>query len=197
MKLLTASLLAPLLAAGLHPCLSAAVTLNRDTEFRVELLGPLHTDTTRKGDKISARVLSPPEFGGDFVTGEVGQSKSSGKIKGTSRLRFSFDKLHHKGQDLPIRSSVRSVINSRGTRDVDEEGTVIRKKNRVGSAVGSAAAGAILGAVFGGAKGAAIGAGAGAAAASLVLIRFTAKGARISFDPGSQFVLSVSPGRRR
>ncbi|HKQ80122.1 MAG TPA: YMGG-like glycine zipper-containing protein [Blastocatellia bacterium] len=76
---------------------------------------------------------------------------------------------------------------------VDEEGNVVEKKNNIGSAAAGAAAGAALGAILGGPKGAGIGAGVGAVA-SLIVIKFSVRGANVTFDSGSELVVEV---RRR
>lgn len=171
-----------------------AQTIPSETEFRVKLLVPLSTQTNRKGDKITAQVLAPEQFKGDIVEGEVKESKSGGKIKGTSVLNFSFHTLNHAGNTVPIDAQVKSFTNSKGVQDADEEGRVVQKKNNLGKAAVATGVGALIGAIAGGAKGAAIGAGVGAAA-SLVFIQMTVKGANVSFAPGSEFVLSVKERR--
>ncbi len=167
-----------------------AQTPSGEREFRVKLLVPLSTETNKRGDKITAQVVYPEEFRGDIVEGVVQESKSSGKLKGTSVLNFTFHTLHHGGRPMPIDARVVSVANSRGEADVDEEGVMVKKKSNVGKVVATTAIGAALGAIIGGGKGAAIGAGAGAAA-SLILIQVAAKAPKISFAPGSEFALSV------
>lgn len=184
-----------LLAAALLPAsLSLAQTIAPDTEFQVKLLGPLSTEVNRKGDKVTAQVISPQEFAGDTVEGEVKESKSSGKIKGKSVLNFTFQTLYHAGQQIPIESQVKALANSKGQQNVDEEGRIIEKKNNLGKAAIGTGVGALIGAVAGGAKGAAIGAGVGAAA-SIVLIQVGTKGANVTFAPGSVVTLNVRERR--
>jgi hypothetical protein len=178
-------------------CASAyAQDLAQPTEFRVKLLGPISTETNQRGDKITAQVLTPAQYRGAIMEGEIKESKSGGKIKGTSVLNFSFDTLVRGSQRVPVKSSVDSVYNSKGKENVDEEGRVIRKKNNLGKAAIATGAGAIIGAIVGGGKGAAIGAGVGAAA-SLVLIQVAAEGANVTFAEGSEFLLSVQERERR
>jgi hypothetical protein len=171
-----------------------AQTIPSETEFRVKLLVPLSTETNRKGDKLTAQVLTPDQFKGDIVEGEVKESKSGGKVRGTSVLNFSFQTLNHGGSPVPIDAQVKSFTNSKGVQDADEEGRVVQKKNNLGKAAAATGVGALIGAIAGGAKGAAIGAGVGAAA-SLVFIQMTVKGANVNFAPGSEFVLSVKERR--
>lgn len=166
-----------------------------DSDFRVKLLGPLSTKTSQKGDKITAQVLSPQEFKGDTMEGKVTEVKTSGKIKGQAVLNFTFETLQHGGQSIGVQSSVKSVTNSKGQQDVDEEGRVIKKTNNLGKAAIGTGVGALLGGIIGGAKGAAIGAGVGAAA-SVVMIQMTVKGNAVDFAPGTEFLMSVKEARK-
>ncbi|MGA2326883.1 MAG: hypothetical protein ABSH05_11415 [Bryobacteraceae bacterium] len=175
--------------------LGRAQTIQPDTEFRVKLLAPLSTETNRKGDKIASQVISPQEFEGDTVEGEVKESKSGGKIKGKSVLNFTYQTLNHGGQAIPIESQVKAFLNSKGQQNVDEEGRVIEKKNNLGKAAIATGAGALLGGAIGGGKGAAVGAGVGAAAA-IVFIEVGTKGPNVTFAPGSVIVLSVKERNR-
>jgi hypothetical protein len=169
-------------------------TIQPNTEFRVKLLGPLSTETNRKGDKITAQVLQPQEFAGAMMEGEVKESKSSGKIHGKSVLNFTFQSLIKDGTTIPVNSEVKSFVNSKGKANVDEEGRIVEKKSNLGKAAVGTGVGALIGGIAGGAKGAAIGAGVGAAA-SLIVIQAAAKGANITFAPGSEIVLSVQDRR--
>ena len=165
-------------------------TIPKDTEFRVKLLTPIDTATNRKGDKLTAQVVQPPEFAGDMMEGTIRESKGGAKVKGKASLDFTFDKLYHAGKTLNVHSSVTRMLNSHGKENVDEEGRIIEKKNNLGKAAALTGAGAIIGAIAGGGTGAAIGAGAGAAA-SIVLIKVTAQGVQIHFAAGSEFIMSV------
>src|SRR5262249_31411344 len=97
---------------------------NLDTgmDFRVRLLGQLSTKVNKKGDKITAEVISPQEFHSDIMEGVIKESKSGGSIKGTSILTFTFETSVHNDESTPIRSSIKSFINSKGQEMVDEEG---------------------------------------------------------------------------
>ena len=168
-----------------------AQMIPRDSEFQVKLLVPINTETSRKGDKITAQVLTPRAFKGDILEGRIDEAKSGGKIKGKSVLHFTFQSLNHGGRAMPVQSSVKSVTNSKGKQDVDEEGQIIKKKNNLGKAAVGTGMGALIGGIAGGAKGAAIG-GVGAAA-SIVFIEVAVTGANVSFAPGSEFLLTVNP----
>jgi hypothetical protein len=182
------------LVAGALGVRAPAQTLEPDTELRVRLLAPLSTETNRKGDKITASVIAPEQFAGGTVEGEVRESKSGRKIRGTSVLNFTFHTLTYDGNTVPIQSQVKAFYNSQGQQNVDEEGRIITRKSNVRKAAAATGVGAVIGAIAGGARGAAIGAGIGGAA-SLILIQVAAKGAIISFAAGSEFVLSVKPRR--
>jgi hypothetical protein len=187
-------LLSVLMATGAVQSLQAQPAIP-NTDFRVKLLGPLNAQTSQKGDKVTAQVLSPEEFHDAIMEGKVTEAKSSGKIKGQSVLNFTFETLHV-GQDVvPVESQVKSVVNSKGQADVDEEGRSVKKTNNLGKAAVGTGLGALIGGLAGGAKGAAIGAGVGAAA-SIVMIKMTVKGNNVEFAPGTQFILAVKQRRQ-
>ncbi len=159
-------------------------------ECTVKLLSPVSTDTSKAGDKLTAQVISPQEFQGDFMEGVVRSSKSAGKLGGKSELSFYFNALHHGSRGLPIQGDIKSVVNSQGKQGIDDEGNVYKKQSNWKKAFVGAGIGAGLGAAVGGGKGAAEGAAIGTAA-SLLLIEVSAKAPRIAFGPDSQFVLDV------
>jgi hypothetical protein len=150
----------------------------------------MSTETSKKGDQITAQVLTPETFKGGMMEGVIKEVKNGGKIKSKSVLNFSFEKLHWNDQAINVQSSVKSMANSQGKQNVDEEGRVVEKKNTLGKAAVATGIGAIIGGIAGGAKGAAIGAGVGAAAA-LIFIEVATQGPSITFAPGSQFVMDV------
>jgi len=163
-----------------------------NTAMRVRLVAPLSTDTNRKGDGVKAEVMEPEHLKGAYVAGTVTESKSSGKIKGKSKLNFRFEQLYFNGATYPIRTNIEALYNSQGQANVDEEGYVVKASNNLGKIAAMSAIGALIGGLAGGGKGAAIGAGAGAAA-GFILIQVAAKGPRITFASGSQFVITASP----
>lgn len=171
--------------------------LAQDTEFRVRLLAPVSTNTNQKGDKISAQVMAPAAFAGKIIEGEVRESKSGAKLRGKSTLSLAFQTLYWSDTEkIDIRSDVKSFVNSKGKADVDEEGFMVQKKNKLGAVAAASGVGALVGALAGGGKGAAIGAGVGAAA-SLIIVQMAATAPNITFDAGSELVLLVSPRGKR
>src|SRR5690242_10930821 len=168
---------------------TAGAAYTQEMDLQVELMGPLGTQSSHKGDRLFARVVTPDSFRGDTVEGKVTEVRSGGKIHGQSILNFTFETLQH-GQAIPISTQVKSVVNSKGQADVDEEGRVIRKSGNVAKVLGGAGLGGLIGGLAGGGKGAAIGAGAGTAAA-VILIEVAAEGPEIRFDPGSKIMLTA------
>ncbi len=175
---------------GLALLLPGAVVA-QEIEMRVELMGPLDTKTSHKGDRVFARVLQPDGLKGDTVEGVVKEVRSGGKLHGNSVLNFSFETLQHGGQAVPIGTEIRAFRNSKGQADLDEEGRVVRRGGgNTGKVVAGTAAGGMIGGMVHGWKGAAVGTGAGAAA-SIAVIEITADSPEIRFGPGSIITLSA------
>jgi OmpA-OmpF porin, OOP family len=160
----------------------------QEIQVQVELMNTLGSGTSKKGDLVSARVISPAGLQGDIIEGKVTNSDAGSGLRGKSVLRFSFETLRHAGQAVPISSQVQSVANSKGQADVDEEGYVIRKSNNLAKVAGATGAGALVGGLIGGGKGAAIGAVSGAAI-SIVWIDVASDGPSIRLAPGSKVTL--------
>src|SRR6516225_6484941 len=85
----------------------------QEIDFQVELMGPLGTQTSHKGDRVFARVVTPG-YAGDTVEGKVTDAKAGGKMTGNSVLSFTFETWQHAGQAVPIASQVKSMANSKG-----------------------------------------------------------------------------------
>jgi len=144
------------------------VALPRDSIMLVEMLSPLSTDVSQRGDRFEARVVEPRELDGAIVEGRVTRVKRAGKVKGVSELQLDFRSIR-----LPDRrvgdfsADVVEIIpmsNQDTAGTVDPEGGVRGRDStkddvsKVGAATGI---GAIIGAIAGGGKGAAIGAAIG------------------------------------
>jgi OOP family OmpA-OmpF porin len=161
-------------------------------DLQVELMNQMGTDTSHKGDLISGRVLAPAQLQGDIVEGKITESKSGAKLGGQSAFSFNFDTLRHGNAVVPINSQLKSVVNSKGKTDVDEEGRIVRRSSgNVAKAVGGTGTGALVGGLIGGGKGAAIGAAAGAVT-SVALIQITADAPNIRFSPGSRVLITAN-----
>ena len=137
--------------------------------------------------RISAEVLSPPELAGYRIDGRVTEARSSGKPDGQSDFKIAFTALHGGGEAVPIAGEIQGFRNSQGAAGVDENGKelkmkggVLQRGKQVASGIGSA-----VGGLFG-RKGK-------RDRSSPTAATFTAKAARITFLPGSEFDLYVTP----
>lgn len=83
-------------------------------ELQVELMNQIGTDTSRRGDLVTGRVISPAHLQGDMVEGKITESKSGAKLGRQSAFSFSFDTLRHGGAAFAISSQFKSVVNSKG-----------------------------------------------------------------------------------
>jgi hypothetical protein len=110
----------------LAPKTSLAQDLSKETAFTVRLISPVSTKTNRKGDKVTAVVQEPEAYRDDNLEGVIKVSKSGGRVKRTSKLLFAFDTLYHKGVAIPVSVQVVSVTNSKGQKNADEEGDIIK-----------------------------------------------------------------------
>ena len=155
-------------------------------------MNQIGTDTSRKGDMISGRVVAPAQLQGDVVEGKITESKSGAKLGGQSAFSFSFDTLRHGGAAIPINSQFKSAVNSKGKANVDEEGRMVRRgTGNVAKVAGGTGVGALVGGLTHGGKGAAIGAAVGAGA-SIVLVQIAADAPNIRFSPGSRLVIDAA-----
>ena len=158
---------------------------------RVRLLAPLRTDLNRASDRITALVVSPEQFKDDIVEGILVQSRSSGKLTGSSVLLFNFLLLYHNGADVAVKSLLHSVTNSKGQTNVDEEGRAVSKNNSVRRSVALAV---ICGGVTGGLTlnaTAAIKVAAICGGVSLGLTKLAGKGKVLTFESGSEFEIEL------
>jgi OmpA-OmpF porin, OOP family len=169
--------------------LFSAIAQAQEMELQVELMNRVGTETSHKGDLVSARIISPASFKGSVVEGKVTESTSGAKARGESVLDIDFDILRHNDAVTPINSKIKSVGNSKGQANVDEEGRIIGRAASTNRSSGTSGLGRALGGL-GGSKTAQIG-GAIDNAASAVL-RVSSNAPNLRFDPGSKFVLMTS-----
>lgn len=175
---------APVVASG-------NVSIPRDSILLVELLSPLSTDVTQRGDRFEARVIEPRELDGAIVEGRVSRVKRPGKVKGVAELQLDFRTIQMPDRRVSdFSADVVEVIPMSGHDEVgniDPEGGVRGRDStkddvsKVGAATGI---GAIIGAIAGGGKGAAIGAaiGGGVGAGGVL----SQRGKDIRLDRGQQ-----------
>ena len=193
-RLTTACVLAAWMPAA---SVAEIAPIGKDLEFRVKLTSALDSRQNRKGDKTSAIVLSPAQFKGATMEGQVDEAKSSGKVNKQSTLKFTFSNLIlPDGETVAISSVVRSYKNSKGKEGVDEEGNIIEKRGNTSKVAAATGVAALAGAVWGGGKGTLIGAGAGLVGA-LIVVSIGTKAPAIAFASGSELEMSVSDLRVR
>jgi hypothetical protein len=178
------------------PSANGPVVVPRSTVFTVELLSPLSTDVSQRGDRFQVRVVQPNEFAGYVVDGHVVNVKRPGKAKGKAELQLSFDQIRLPDNRVAsFRADLIEVLQmgGDGVGQVDPEGGVKGRDStkgdvtKVGAATGI---GAIIGAIAGGGKGAAIGAVIGGAAGTGgVLMQ---RGQDIRLSPGQQMRIRTS-----
>jgi hypothetical protein len=170
----------------------------------VELLSPISTQTGRKGDKFSCRVITPAEFGGAIVEGHIRDAKRSGKANKESKLDLEFDRIVTvDGRVADFNATVVEVFEVANVGDqgrADNEGVVRNKSTAVKTSIKRAAVGALIGALVGGAvaggQGAAVGAAIGAGLG--VTTTLATKGPDLEFKTGTQFTVETNgPVRRR
>ncbi len=148
-----------------EPVTNRSSAIPRDAIFTIELLSPLSTDVSQRGDRFQARVIEPGEYAGAIVDGRVTNVKGPGKVKGVAELQLSFEQIRlPDNRSASFRAEVVEVVqmsSSDGVGQVDPEGGVKGRSStkddvtKVGATTGI---GAIIGAIAGGGKGAAIGA---------------------------------------
>jgi outer membrane protein OmpA-like peptidoglycan-associated protein len=157
----------------------------QDVELQVELMNGIGTGSSHKGDLVSARVLAPAALQGDVLEGKIANVEQGG---GKAALKFSFETLRHAGEAIAITSEIKSIANSKGEIDVDENGNIIRKNRGASKPSGVARAGGAIGGMLGGKKGAAVGA-ASRAAEAVMSIDLASDAPSLTLAAGSKITL--------
>jgi hypothetical protein len=172
------------------------LSIPRDTILALELITPVSTDASQRGDRIQARVLEPGAFAGYTVEGHIAQVKRPGKVKGVAQLQLAFDQIRspdNRTSELHAELVEISPMGGDNEPQVDAEGGVKGRDStkddaaKVGAASGI---GAIIGVIAGGGKGAAIGAiiGGGAGTAGVM----SQRGKDIRLDRGQHLKIRTS-----
>lgn len=174
---------------------AGSLAIPRNTILALELLTPVSTDASQRGDRIQAKVIEPAEFAGYIVEGRIAQVRRPGKVKGVAELQLAFDQIRSPDNRVAtLHAELLEVTPMSGEHtDVDSEGGVRGRDStkddaaKVGAASGI---GAIIGAIAGGGKGAAIGAiiGGGAGTAGVM----TQRGKDIRLERGQQLKIRTS-----
>jgi hypothetical protein len=146
--------------------LSEPPVLPAATRIALELRTPLHSGTTRVGDRFAARTVEPLAIGGRtlvepgaLVEGRVAAVVRAGEAGEPGRIELDFrDLVLAGGERVPLDAEIASVAGREA--EPSEAGPV--------EVVGGAAGGAVLGGAVGGKRGAVIGAVIGAVGATLI-----------------------------
>lgn len=171
------------------------ISIPRNTILALELLTPVSTEVSHRGDRFQARVVEPAQYAGFIVEGRVAEIKRPGKVKGVAQLQLAFDQIRSTDHRTAALRAELLEITPMGDNfpEVDSEGGVKGRDStkddaaKVGAASGI---GAIIGAIAGGGKGAAIGAiiGGGAGTAGVM----TQRGKDIRLERGQQLKIRTS-----
>lgn len=174
---------------------TASLSIPRNTILALELLTPISTDASQRGDRLQARVFEPAQYAGYIVEGRVAQVKRPGKVKGVAELQLAFDQIRSPdNRTAPLRAELIEVTPIGGDNtEIDSEGGVKGRDStkddaaKVGAASG---VGAIIGLIAGGGKGAAIGAiiGGGVGTAGVM----TQRGKDIRLEHGQHLKIRTS-----
>src|ERR1043166_7997099 len=175
---------------------NGSLAIPRDTILELELLTPVSTDASQRGDRIQAKVVEPAQYSGYIVDGRIAALKRPGKVKGVAELQLAFDQIRSTdNRSATLHAELIEISPMGGNYDpqVDSEGGVKGRDStkddaaKVGAASG---VGAIIGAIAGGGKGAAIGAiiGGGAGTAGVM----TQRGKDIRLERGQHMKIRTS-----
>src|SRR6185436_10782152 len=72
---------------------NGSLAIPRNTILALELLTPVSTDASQRGDRIQAKVVEPAQYAGYMVDGRVSAIQRPGKVKGIAKLQLSFDQI--------------------------------------------------------------------------------------------------------
>ena len=175
---------------------STSLTIPRNTVLSLELLTPVSSDNSQRGDPLQARVLEPAEYQNFIVDGRVSEVRRPGKVKGVAQVQLSFEQIRSTdNRTATLHAQLIEVSALGGGYDpqVDAEGGVRGPDStkddtaKVGAAAGI---GAIIGVIAGGGRGAAIGSiiGGGAGTAGVM----TQRGKDVRLDRGQHMKIRTS-----
>jgi hypothetical protein len=174
---------------------NSSLAIPRNTILALELLTPVSTDASQRGDRLEAKVFEPAQYAGFIVEGRVSQVKRPGKVKGVAELQLSFDQIRSPDNRSATLHAELIEITPIGSSDpqIDSEGGVKGQdstKDDAAKVGATSGIGAIIGAIAGGGKGAAIGAiiGGGAGTAGVM----TQRGKDIRLEHGQHIKIRTS-----
>lgn len=172
-----------------------AISIPRNTILALELLTPVSTNVSHRGDRFQARVVEPAQYAGYIVEGTVAEVKRPGKVKGVAQLQLAFDQIRTTDhRSAALRAELMEITPMGGDDpQVDSEGGVKGRdstKDDVAKVGAASGIGAIIGTIAGGGKGAAIGAiiGGGAGTAGVM----SQRGKDVRLEKGQQLKIRTS-----
>ena len=175
-------------------CLLAAAWLTPSAvaqeSFTAKLITPLSASANRRGDPVQAIVLTPAQFQGDALRGQITETKNS---RGQSMVQFNLVSLLHQGVSVPIASTVTSISNSQGQRGMDDQSRPLAASNPPASEPQARQRiGSRLGGMLGGNAGGAISdASSTPSAPPVPSIRVASQGPGIELAAGATLGLSI------
>lgn len=160
-------------------------TVPAGSEIRVQMIDSIDSKTSQPGTSFEASLYAPVTVGNKVVVPQgatvfvkLVNAKSAGRIKGSSELEVTLDRLEYQGGSIALSSS--TVKEAGGSR-----GKETAKRTALGGGVG-----ALIGGIAGGGKGAAIGAGIGAGGAMAVQALTHGKEVKIPSETKLDFTLA-------
>jgi hypothetical protein len=162
------------------------VSVPAGSEIRVQMIDSINSKSSQVGSSFQASLYAPVTVGnkvvipkGADVFVKLVNAKSAGRIKGSSELEVTLDRLVFQGKSIPLSSSlVKEAGGSRGKQTA--------KRTALGGGVG-----ALIGGIAGGGKGAAIGVGVGAGGAMTVQAFTHGKQVQIPSETKLDFTLAA------
>src|ERR1051325_3802347 len=110
-----------------------------NTKVSLQLLSPVSTATSKKGDKFNCKILTPVEFAGAVVEGHVRSVKRSGKADKDSKIDLAFDRVTlTDGRTANFSATVLEVFDVVSTKDqgrADNEGTIRSQSTAVKTSI--------------------------------------------------------------
>jgi hypothetical protein len=179
----------PLDAQNPMPQLPNAHSLGiQNQELVIQLLQPISTDHSHNGDVFSSGVLLPDNLKGALVEGKV-TKVTPARRRRKAEIQFAFYALVIQNQNYALVAELEGVTNSRGVKDVDEEGQVIGKTSRKKTAfeIAACTAGAATCWKLSGSPACLL----IAAACYGITQTVVTNGSNVEFQPGCQFTIRV------
>jgi uncharacterized protein YcfJ len=174
-----------------------------NSRMSLQLLSPISTATSKKGDKFTCKVLSPLAYAGAIVEGHIRSVNRSGKANKESKIDLAFDNITMPdGRRADLAASVVEVFEVADTANqgrADNEGMVsgrsIKMKTKVKRAATGAIIGGIVGGLVGGGQGAVVGAVIGAGLG--VTTTLALKGPDLELKTGTQFTVETHGKKKK